>query len=139
MLRPVKPPRHLFELMQVHLAEIRSAGIFCCELLRSELRLIRGDKTPFLVLKSNAVPCGCRKMRDRPCASPRPFRINTQAGKAARSPLHAWPFHWAAGSDGEMNFGTTSLAAPHAVSSRVARYSFTARLDLAGSRSLRQS
>src|SRR3954469_20999413 len=38
-----------------------------------------------------------------------------------------------------MNFGTTSLAAPHAVSLRVARYSFTARLDLAGSRSLRQS
>ncbi|OPY99258.1 hypothetical protein A5906_26405 [Bradyrhizobium sacchari] len=32
-----------------------------------------------------------------------------------------------------MNFGTTSLAAPHAVSSRVARYSFTARLDVAGS------
>jgi hypothetical protein len=27
--------------------------------------------------------------------------------------------HWAAGSDGEMNFGTTSLAAPHAVSSLV--------------------
>ena len=42
-------------------------------------------------------------------------------------------------SDGGTNFGTTSLAAPHAVSSRVARYSFTARLDLAGSRSLRQS
>src|ERR1700683_5674891 len=49
------------------------------------------------------------------------------------------PVHCAAGSDGETNFGTTSLAAPHAVSSRVARYSFTARLDLAGSRSLRQS
>jgi len=30
-----------------------------------------------------------------------------------------------------MNFGTTSLAVPHAVSSRVASYSFTARLDLA--------
>ncbi len=29
------------------------------------------------------------------------------------------PVHWAAGSDGETNFGTTSLAAPHAVSSRV--------------------
>src|SRR4051794_6154674 len=42
-------------------------------------------------------------------------------------------------SDRETNFGTTSLAAPHALSSRVARYSFTARLDLAGSRSLRQS
>src|SRR6201994_234569 len=45
----------------------------------------------------------------------------------------------AAGSEGETNFGTTSVAAPHAVSSRVVRYSFTARLDLAGSRSLRQS
>src|SRR3954467_2265077 len=49
------------------------------------------------------------------------------------------PVHCAAGSDGETNFGTTSLAAPHAPSSRVARYSFTARLDLAGSRSLCQS
>src|SRR5436309_11935086 len=49
------------------------------------------------------------------------------------------PVHWAAGSDGETNFGMTSLAAPRAVSSRVAKYSFTARLDLAGSRSLRQS
>ena len=38
------------------------------------------------------------------------------------------PVHCAAGSDGETNFGMTSLAAPHAVSSRVARYSFTARL-----------
>jgi hypothetical protein len=37
-------------------------------------------------------------------------------------------FHWAAGSDGETNFGITSVAAPQAVSSRVARYSFTARL-----------
>jgi hypothetical protein len=37
-----------------------------------------------------------------------------------------------AGSDGEMNFGATSLAAPHAASSRVSEYSFTARLDLAG-------
>jgi transposase len=44
-----------------------------------------------------------------------------------------------AGSDGETNFGKTSVAAPQAASSSVARYSFTARLDLAGSRSLRQS
>ncbi len=35
--------------------------------------------------------------------------------------------------------GTTSVAAPQAVSSRVARYSLTARLDLSGSRSLRHS
>ena len=46
------------------------------------------------------------------------------------------PVHWAAGSDGETNFGTTSLAAPQAVSSRVARYSFTARLDLAGTQAI---
>src|SRR6476646_11357972 len=59
-------------------------------------------------------------------------------GAKNAGPLWA-PVHWAAGSDGETNFGTTSLAVPHAVSSRVARYSFTARLDLAGSRSLRQS
>src|SRR6266702_2361768 len=38
------------------------------------------------------------------------------------------PVHWAAGSDGETNFGVTSLAAPNAASLRVARYSFTARL-----------
>src|SRR5262245_9255970 len=38
------------------------------------------------------------------------------------------PVHCAAGSDGETNFGMTSLAAPKAASSRVARYSFTARL-----------
>src|ERR1700690_1270412 len=38
------------------------------------------------------------------------------------------PVHCAAGSDGETNFGVTSLAAPNAASSRVARYSFVARL-----------
>src|SRR5262245_993743 len=38
------------------------------------------------------------------------------------------PVHCAAGSDGETNFAVTSLAAPNAASSRVARYSFTARL-----------
>jgi hypothetical protein len=32
-----------------------------------------------------------------------------------------------------MNFGVASLAAPHAASSRVSKYSFTTRLDLAGS------
>src|SRR5215831_13550934 len=37
------------------------------------------------------------------------------------------PVHWAAGSDGDTNFGVTLLAAPNAASSRVARYSFTAR------------
>ena len=36
--------------------------------------------------------------------------------------------HCAAGSDGEMNFGLTSLAALKAASSRVARYSLTVRL-----------
>src|SRR6476661_6997333 len=44
------------------------------------------------------------------------------------------PVHWAAGSDGETNFGVTSLAAPKAALSRVARYSFTARLAVPGSR-----
>jgi len=38
------------------------------------------------------------------------------------------PVHCAAGSDGETNFGFTSLAAPKAASSGVARYSRTARL-----------
>jgi hypothetical protein len=31
------------------------------------------------------------------------------------------PVHWAAGSDGETNFGLTSLAAPKAASSNLAR------------------
>jgi hypothetical protein len=43
------------------------------------------------------------------------------------------PVHWADGSEGDMNFGVTSLAAPNAASSRVARYSFTARLAVSGS------
>src|SRR3974377_1484628 len=43
------------------------------------------------------------------------------------------PVHCAAGSDGETNFGVTSLAAPKAASSRVARYSLTARLAVSGS------
>jgi hypothetical protein len=34
--------------------------------------------------------------------------------------------HWAAGSDGETYFAVTSLAAPKAASSRVAKYSLTA-------------
>src|SRR5258707_15449002 len=46
------------------------------------------------------------------------------------------PVHWAAGSDGETNFGVTLVAAPKAASSRVAIYSFTARLAVSGSRSL---
>src|SRR6266487_2139316 len=46
------------------------------------------------------------------------------------------PVHWAAGSDGETNFGFTSLAAPNAASSSVARYSFVARLTACGSSSL---
>ena len=46
------------------------------------------------------------------------------------------PVHCAAGSDGETNFGVTSLAAPNAASLRVARNSFTARLAVCGSRSL---
>src|SRR6476620_10581680 len=33
------------------------------------------------------------------------------------------PVHWAAGSDGETNFGLTSLAAPNAAASSLARYS----------------
>src|SRR5262249_48751392 len=45
----------------------------------------------------------------------------------------------AAGSGGETNFGLTSLAAPKAASARVARYSFTARLAVCGSRFLSQS
>jgi len=49
------------------------------------------------------------------------------------------PVHCAAGSDGETNFGVTSLAAPKAASSSVARYSFTARLAASGSRVLSQS
>src|SRR3972149_5709890 len=49
------------------------------------------------------------------------------------------PVHCAAGSDGEMNFGTTSVAAPKAASSSVARYSFTAWFAVAGSRSLLHS
>src|SRR4029453_14318253 len=44
------------------------------------------------------------------------------------------PVHCAAGSDGETNFGVTSLAAPKAASSSVARYSLTARLAVSGSR-----
>src|SRR3974390_1312791 len=43
------------------------------------------------------------------------------------------PVHCAAGSDGETNFGVTSLAAPKAASSRVARYSCMARLAVSGS------
>src|SRR5262245_61013202 len=46
------------------------------------------------------------------------------------------PVHWAAGSDGETNFGLTSLAAPNAASSSVARYSFVARLTACASSSL---
>jgi hypothetical protein len=48
------------------------------------------------------------------------------------------PVHCAAGSDGEMNFGVTSLAAPKAASSRVVRYSFT-RVAVLRSRSLSHS
>src|SRR4029077_3590714 len=46
------------------------------------------------------------------------------------------PVHWAAGSDGETNLGATSLAAPNAASSSVARYSLVARLTASASRSL---
>src|SRR5438874_637286 len=46
------------------------------------------------------------------------------------------PVHWAAGSDGETNFGLNSLAAPNAASSSVARYSFVARLTACASSSL---
>src|SRR5512147_3335219 len=46
------------------------------------------------------------------------------------------PVHWAAGSDGETNLGATSLAAPNAASSSVARYSFVARLTACASSSL---
>src|SRR5262245_11343653 len=46
------------------------------------------------------------------------------------------PVHWAAGSDGETNFGLTSLAAPNAASSSVARYSCIARLTVCASSSL---
>ena len=46
-----------------------------------------------------------------------------------------WPFcapvHWAAGSDLDTNFGFTSLAAPHAASSSVSRYSRTEQRVLA--------
>jgi hypothetical protein len=68
-----------------------------------------------------------------------PKGINYRVSPENAACLAMAPVHWAAGSDGETNFGTTSVAAPHDVSSRVAKYSFTARLDLAGSRSLRQS
>src|ERR1700694_5866392 len=47
--------------------------------------------------------------------------------------LASAPVHCAAGSDGETNFGVTSLAAPKAASSRVARYSCMARLAALGS------
>src|SRR5262249_16945143 len=46
------------------------------------------------------------------------------------------PVHWAAGSDGETSFGLTSLAAPKAASSRLARYSLTARLVTLAAHSL---
>jgi hypothetical protein len=46
------------------------------------------------------------------------------------------PVHCAAGSDGEMNFGVTSLAAPNAASSSVATYSLVARLAACVSSSL---
>src|SRR5690242_15977669 len=46
------------------------------------------------------------------------------------------PVHWAAGSDGETNLGATSLAAPNAASSSVARYSLVARLTASASSSL---
>src|SRR4029453_5984075 len=51
-------------------------------------------------------------------------------GEEGRSPHRAR--HCAAGSDGETNFGVTSLAAPKAASSSVARYSFMARLAVPG-------
>src|SRR5215831_2823076 len=53
-------------------------------------------------------------------------------GEKRRSSHRAGPL--AAGSDGDTNFGVTSLAAPKAASSRVARYSFTARLAVSRSR-----
>src|SRR6516162_4984087 len=46
------------------------------------------------------------------------------------------PVHCAAGSDGETNFGVTSLAAPNAASSSLARYSLVARLTAGASSSL---
>src|SRR6201982_2739134 len=49
------------------------------------------------------------------------------------------PVHWASGSDGDTNFGVTLLAAPNAASSRVARYSFTARLAACAASSLLHS
>ena len=49
------------------------------------------------------------------------------------------PVHCAAGSDGDTNFGVTSLAAPKAASSSVARYSLTARLAASGFRSVLHS
>src|SRR5690349_6290985 len=52
-----------------------------------------------------------------------------------RRPAHG-PVHWAAGSDGETNLGATSLAAPNAASSSVARYSLVARLTASASSSL---
>src|SRR6185503_19320537 len=42
------------------------------------------------------------------------------------------PVHCAAGSDGEINFGVTLLAAPNAALSRDARYSLIARLAVSG-------
>ena len=42
------------------------------------------------------------------------------------------PVQRAAGSAGEMNFGSTGVAAPNAASSSTARYSRTARLDRLG-------
>src|SRR5580704_6233833 len=50
------------------------------------------------------------------------------SAKAKNAGPRIAPVHCAAGSDGETNFGVTSLAAPNAASSRVVRYSLTARL-----------
>src|SRR5262249_37068040 len=46
------------------------------------------------------------------------------------------PVHCAAGSDGDTNFGVTSLAAPNAASSSLARYSLVARSTACASSSL---
>jgi len=53
--------------------------------------------------------------------------------KAKKAALFIAPVHCAAGSEGETNFGMTSVAAPKAASSSVARYPFTAWLAVAGS------
>src|SRR5262249_31388317 len=64
-------------------------------------------------------------------------QVVVRIGKECRAAHRASPLR--RGSDGDTNFGLTSVAAPKAASSSVARYSLTARLAAAGSRSVLHS